>query len=140
MLAPPCVALPGTPGTPGANMPTVALSVSSDTWQAAPPSIGQIEVALTGNGRTQHRIWRIDMGPESAVVHVHPNDVASCVGVISSGNIQVPRTATARALAAPRQPAPSAPRMSRWPALRPITRPTCARATTASIFGGQISC
>jgi len=70
------------------NLPqTVALEVKGD-W-AAPPSIGQLEAALTAEGRTQHRIWRIDMGPTGAVVHVHPSDVASCVGIIDTGSLQL---------------------------------------------------
>ena len=63
---------------------TVALAVEYREWKV-PPSIGQIEAVFTAEGRTQHRIWRIDVGAESAVVHVHPSDVAGCVGLIGTG-------------------------------------------------------
>ena len=60
--------------------PYVALLVTGD-W-SVPPSIGQIEAGLTKNGSVQNRIWRIDIGAESAIVHVHPNDVSGCLGTI----------------------------------------------------------
>ena len=67
---------------------TVALAVEYREWKV-PPSIGQIEAVFTAEGRTQHRIWRIDVGAESAVVHVHPSDVAGCVGLIGTGDLKV---------------------------------------------------
>ena len=86
--APPCGDVPLV-SNPFADVATVALLVNGETWLTAPPSIGQIEAAVTGNSRTQHRIWRIDMGPESAVVHVHPSDVANCIGTVGEGSLQV---------------------------------------------------
>jgi hypothetical protein len=91
----PIVSLP--PGAPDPDAPpTVALVVSGD-W-ATPPSIGQIEAALTANGRTQHRIWRIDVQPAGAIVHVHPNDVAGCVGIVGTGDLKVRVRPRARAV------------------------------------------
>lgn len=86
----PCLNAPSPPSFSSLDPdapPTVALAVTGD-W-SRPPSIGQIEAALTSNGRTQHRIWRIDVGAESAVVHVHPDDVAGCVGILYAGNMQL---------------------------------------------------
>lgn len=40
-------------------------------------------------GRAVHRIWRIEVGQDSAVVHVHHDDVASCVGLIEYRGEQV---------------------------------------------------
>ena len=93
---------PGNNLTADPNTQTVALSVNGN-W-AAPPSIGQIEAALTGDGRAQHRILRIDMGADSAVVHVHPNDVAGCVGIVGTGNLQVRAEDAARPAARARPP------------------------------------
>lgn len=60
--------------------PSVALVVTG-TW-STPPSIGEVEGILMAEGRAVHRIWRIEVGQDSAVVHVHHDDVASCVGLI----------------------------------------------------------
>jgi len=60
--------------------PSVALVVTG-TW-STPPSIGEIEGILTAEGRAVHRIWRIEVGQDSAIVQVHPDDVAACVGLI----------------------------------------------------------
>ena len=134
--APACGDVPAAPN-PYANAATVALLVNGDSWLTEPPSIGQIEAALTANGRAQHRVSRIDMGPESAVVHVHPSDVANCIGTIGEGSFQVgrrhPHSARARAvrthaLAITPAAARTLARALARPTASPISRPRSAHS------------
>lgn len=90
---------------------TIALSLTG-TWDN-PPSFGGIEAALTAEGRAQHRIWRVEVGPEGAVARVHPDDVQRCVGLINQGDMQVcPKCCR------PREPAPQRWRIFRLPMQR----------------------
>ena len=41
----------------------------------------------------EHRIWRVEVGPEGAVARVHPDDVQRCVGVLQSDGQEVCPTA-----------------------------------------------
>ena len=57
-----------------------------------PPSIGEIEAALLVEGKMQHRIWRIEMGLDNAIVQVHPDDAAGCCWITGQGESQVRTT------------------------------------------------
>lgn len=74
--------LPSTGGTS-----TVALTVSGH-WNP-PPTIGEIEAVLMAKGRAQHRICRIEVRADCAIVEVHPDDVPNCIGLLDLGDIQV---------------------------------------------------
>ena len=84
--APPVLSsLPDHLDSPAASVPLAIRSPAG----SRPASIGQIETALSGAGRAQHRITRIEVTNDMAVAHVHPDDVANCVGTLTQGNIQV---------------------------------------------------
>jgi len=74
--------LPSTGGTS-----TVALTVSGH-WNP-PPTIGEIEAVLMAKGRAQHRICRIEVRADCAIVEVHPDDVPNCIGLLDLGDIQL---------------------------------------------------
>ena len=86
VLAPPPV-LSGLPDHMDSPK-SVPLAIRSPAG-SRPASIGQIEAALSGAGRAQHRITRIEVNNDQAVAHVHPDDVANCVGTLTQGDIQV---------------------------------------------------
>ena len=67
---------------------TVALSLKTSSG-SGPMSFGAIETALMAEGRAQHRIWRVEVGPNGAVARVHPDDVERCVGVLQSNGEEV---------------------------------------------------
>ena len=104
---------------------TIALSLSSTSW-TSPPSFGTIEAALMAGGRTQHRIWRVEVGPQGAVARVHPDDVQRCVGTIQQGDIQVcPKSLPPQEL-----PIRSAPP-------RLLRRACCFEPTASATFGSR---
>ena len=73
--------------TPGSGTNPVALTVSGP-WNP-PPSIGEIEAMLMAEGRAQHRICRIEVRQDCAIVEVHPEDVRNCIGLIQYGDLEV---------------------------------------------------
>ena len=54
-----------------------------------PPSIGEIEAVFMAKGRAQHRICKIEVRDDCAMVEVHADDVPKCVGVIQLGKLEV---------------------------------------------------
>jgi len=71
----------------GGGATTVALTVTGH-WNP-PPTIGEIEAVLMSRGRAQHRINRIEVRADCAIVEVHPDDVPNCVGLLELGDLQL---------------------------------------------------
>jgi len=71
----------------GNGASTVALNVTGH-WNP-PPTIGEIEAVLMSKGRAQHRINRIEVRGDCAIVEVHPDDVPNCLGLLELGDLQL---------------------------------------------------